>query len=115
MLCCEGMNDETVPETGVKLPRYIRFARSLALLSGAAGFGFAAGVTLLTAAGCGQSCAGICGVYGVMPAVDAGQHVDQGGGGKALDGEALDGPVSTGTGGAGGPLPAPALPPAWLA
>ncbi len=110
------MDDETVPETGVKLPRYIRFARSVALLSGAAGFGFAAGVTLLTAAGCIPApCAGICGVHGVVPAVDAGQHEDQGGGGDALDGEALDGPVNSGTGGAGGPLPAPPLPPAWLA
>jgi hypothetical protein len=110
-----GMDDEDALETGIQLPRYVRFARSLALLSGAAGIGFAAGVTLLTAAGCGQSCNGICGVYGVTPAVDSGQPANDGGDGHALDAEATDGPVNTGTGGSGGPLPAPPLPPAWLA
>lgn len=109
------MDDENAPERGIQLPRHVRFARSLALLSGAAGVGFAAGVTLLTAAGCGQSCMGICGVYGVTASVDAGQHHDGGGDGSVPDGEALDGPVNTGTGGAGGPLPAPPLPLAWLA
>lgn len=107
------MDDEDAPGTGIQLPRYVRFARSLALLSGAAGIGFAAGVTLFTAAGCG--CTGICGDYGVTPAVDSGRPANDGGGGEALDAEATDGPVNTGTGGSGGPLPAPPLPPAWLA
>jgi hypothetical protein len=110
------MDDDAAPEMGIKLPRYIRFARSLALLSGAAGIGFAAGVTLLTAAGCESiKCTGICGVYGVMPVVDAGEQQDLGGGPDAQDGEIPDGPVNRGTGGAGGPLPAPRLPAAWLA
>jgi hypothetical protein len=107
------MDDETGSEGGIELPRHVRFARSLALLSGVAGIGFAAGVTLFTAAGCG-SCNGICGAYGVT-AVDSGHHDNDGGGGDdALDGETLDAPVNTGTGGSGGPLPAPPLPRAWL-
>ena len=114
------MDEVTAPETGIPLPRYVRFARSLALLSGVAGIGFAAGVTIFTASGC-MSCNGICGGYGVsavdsgVSAVDSGHRANDGGDGPALDGEALDGADNRGTGGAGGPLPAPPLPPAWLA
>jgi hypothetical protein len=86
------------------LPNYLRFARSLALVSGVA-IGIAAGTALVTtASGCTfGSCAGICGV--APPIGDA-----QISGGP--DGSADMHPEHPFPG--GGPPPAPALPRAWL-
>jgi hypothetical protein len=113
-------NDETTNAPGdvpLVLPKHIRFARSLALVSGAV-IGIAAGAALFTA-GCAQNCSGFCGAYGVQPPIDA-QHdgaVDHAGGpdGAAdvdAGGVPLDGQV---VGGPGGPGPAPRLPVDWLA
>src|SRR5437763_7908844 len=72
-----GMDDARSAADGSTLPRYVRFARSLALVSGAAiGLGIAVGSTVFTAAGCSMGCTGICGVYGVAVDPDAGGHAD---------------------------------------
>ena len=106
------MDDELIPEGVFAVPNYILFARSLALLSGLT-VGVAAGATVFTASGCGQSCAGVCHVYGVAPITDAGQ--DQ----TATKDSAPEGTPSDGTqadgGTSGGPLPAPPFPASWLA
>src|SRR3954470_5537739 len=62
-----GMDDQLTPADGSTLPKYVRFARSLALVSGAAiGLGIAVGSTVFTASGCNQGCVGSpCGAYGV--------------------------------------------------
>jgi hypothetical protein len=87
------------------LPRYLRFARALALVSGAA-VGIAAGASVLS---CSMSpthpCNGICGVV-AMP--DA-QAADAAGGPADASPPAPDG------GAGGGPMPAPPLPRSWLA
>jgi hypothetical protein len=106
------MDDELITEGAFTVPKYVRFARSLALVSGLS-VGVAAGSTVFTASGCGQSCAGVCHVYGVAPAIDAGQ--DQ----NATKDSAPDGTPSDGmqadAGTSGGPLPAPPFPASWLA
>src|SRR3954470_16620304 len=74
-----GMDDERTPADGSTLPKYVRFARSLALVSGAAvGLGIAVGSTVFTAAGCDQGCTGIC-TNGVSVDPDAGSgwHPDR--------------------------------------
>jgi hypothetical protein len=67
-----GSNDATTnspSDAPFVLPKHLRFARSLALVSGAV-IGIAAGAAVF-GSGCGQNCSGICGVYGVRPPVDA--------------------------------------------
>jgi hypothetical protein len=119
------MDDAGSPVDDSTLPKYVRFARSLALVSGATiGIGIAVGATVFTAEGCAQNCYGSpCGDYGVYgipvnrdasgdgdhvvtpDAEDAGQDGDDGDDGASI--------ADAGTG--GGPLPAPPLPDAWLA
>jgi hypothetical protein len=87
------------------LPKHIRFARSLALVSSAA-VGIAAGAALLTDSGCGTNCTGIC---NYTPPKDAATDVTP----NVPDAAMADAlPPDAGAG--GGPLPAPPLPAAWL-
>ena len=88
------------------LPRYVRFARALALVSGGA-IAIAAGATVFATSGCSTSCVGFChGPIGVGLAPDASdQSADAGD----------DATVAQPDGGAGGgPLGAPPLPSSWL-
>jgi hypothetical protein len=104
------------PQQPFLLPRYIRFARTLALVGGAA-IGVAAGVAIVGTSGC-QTCMGICGVppptYGVPPITsDASASAD-----VAADAEhdaTVDADHDAGAfdGSGGGPRPAPMLPRAW--
>ena len=136
------MDDQRAPDSRLGLPRYVRFARSLALLPGLTALRVAVGATLFTASACiiPAPCAGICGDIprstdgtggvlgtggsdgtggsGGLPGsggfFDGGSHPDRFVDGQASDGDALDGPdVDARTG--GGPLPAPPFPAAWLA
>jgi hypothetical protein len=93
------------------LPKHVRFARSLALVSGAV-IGIAAG-TAVFASGCVQHCSGICGAYGVLPPVDAQVDHDGRRADGAVDADAPD--VSPNGHAGGGPRPAPRLPADWLA
>jgi hypothetical protein len=106
------MDDELDPEGAFIVPKYVRFARSLALVSGLT-VGVAAGATVFTASGCVQTCGGCVGGYGVAPAIDSGQ--DQ----NATKDAAPDGTPTNGAqadaGTSGGPLPAPPFPASWLA
>jgi hypothetical protein len=112
------------------LPHYLRFARTLALVSGAT-VGIAAGISVVSSSGC-SNCSGICGeVMGVRPygtggagglmgirppdmdasgiepdAADAG---DTGTADATIDGGSAD----AGDDG-GGPRPAPLLPRTWI-
>ena len=121
------MADEPKPtddrEGSYVLPRYLRFARTLALVSGAT-VGIAAGVAVISISGCESTCSGFCGhqvTMGVRPipgsdAADVGN--DLGGGADAgaasadavVDAATSDGTSETG----GGPRPAPLLPRAWI-
>ena len=100
------------------LPKHVRFARSLALVSGAV-IGIAAGAAVF-GSGCsdnGAQCFGSCGVYGVQPPVDAQydrpvDHADDRADGAA-DAGAREVPPDGHAG--GGPRPAPRLPADWLA
>jgi hypothetical protein len=78
-----------------RLPKYIDWARRLALVSGAAA-GVTAGATLFVGPGC-HSCVGICGFY--TPG-DAGGSVDAGVGGADVGG--MSGRAGAGGAGAGG-------------
>ena len=105
-------------EAPFELPRHVRFARSLALVSGAV-IGLAAGAAVF-GSGCGQSCNGICGAFGVqgIQAYDAQydravDHADARTDGAA-DAGAREVPPD-GHAGGGGPRPAPRLPADWLA
>jgi hypothetical protein len=111
-----GRSDETTnspSDAPFVLPKHVRFARSLALVSGAV-IGIAAG-TAVFGSGCGGPavCNGPCGFPGVRAATDAQYDtpVDR------ADGEADAGtrevPLDGHAG--GGPRPAPRLPPDWLA
>jgi hypothetical protein len=100
------------------LRKYIRFARGLALVSGVA-VGVAAGATVFTTASC--VCTGVCGDLGTR-VYDAGLHEDAvhedataGDRQFATDGSADVRPPKFDGGAGGGPMPAPPLPPAWLA
>lgn len=115
---------ELEAEQGYVLPRYLRFARTLALVSGAT-VGISAGVAVISTSGC--SCAGICGApitTGVRPIpIDAADVAPDLGGDTDADaartdaivdagaGDTVDGASDTG----GGPRPAPLLPRAWMA
>ena len=99
------------------LPKHVRFARSLALVSGAV-IGLAAGAAVF-GSGCGQSCSGTCGFFGVqgVQTYDAQHdtpvdHADARADGAA-DAGAREVPPDAHPG--GGPRPAPRLPSDWLA
>jgi hypothetical protein len=78
------------------LPRYLRFARTLALVSGAT-VGVASGISVISTSGCSSSCNGICGVMGVRP--------NNGGESGFMGTTGIGGFLgTTGTGGAGGLL-----------
>ncbi len=112
-------DDETTNSPGevpFVLPKHVRFARSLALVSGAV-IGLAAGAAVF-GSGCGQSCNGICGAFGVQgvqtydaqydaPVDHAGTRAD-----GAVDAGARERPSDGHAG--GGPRPAPRLPADWL-
>jgi hypothetical protein len=109
-----GPNDETANSSSDApfiLPKYVRFARSLALVSGAV-IGIAAGAAVF-GSGCVQHCSGICGAYGVLPPVDAQVDHDGGRADGAVDADTRDVPPDGHAG--GGPRPAPRLPADWLA
>ena len=101
-------------EQGYALPSYLRFARSLALLSSVA-IGVGAGVTVFTSAGC-QVCNGApCGDQPPPSFSDAGP-VDHG---PSMDGapdgsEAADAEIPD-AGAGGGPRLSPPAPAGWLA
>jgi hypothetical protein len=113
-------DDETTnasAEVPYVLPKHVRFARSLALVSGAV-IGLAAGAAVF-ASGCGQSCNGICGAFGVQgvqsfdaqydtPVSHPDAHAD-----AVVDAGAQERPSDGHAG--GGPRPAPRLPADWLA
>jgi hypothetical protein len=103
-------------EAALVLPKHIRFARSLALVSGAV-IGLAAGAAVF-GSGCG-ACTGVCGAFGVQgvqpydaqydrPVDRASDRAD-----GAVDDGARDAPPDGHAG--GGPRPAPRLPADWLA
>jgi len=104
------LDDETTNAPGevpFVLPKHVRFARSLALVSGAV-IGIAAGAAVF-ASGCFQNCSGcVSAPLGVQPALDA--QVDH-------SGDRADGADDAGAGqvppdghAGGGPRPAPWLP-----
>lgn len=113
-------NDEATNAPGdvpLVLPKHIRFARSLALVSGAV-IGIAAGTALITA-GCAQNCSGTCGSYGVQPPADLHrdgevEHAAGPDGAADVDARGVP-PDGAAVGGPGGPRPAPRLPADWLA
>ena len=97
------------------LPKHIRFARSLALVSGTV-IGIAAGTAVF---GSGCMCTGVCGSFGVQGAQRFDAQYD-----RPVDhlGDRADGGADAGTREAppdghagGGPRPAPRLPADWLA
>jgi hypothetical protein len=126
---------ETDP-TEYVLPWYLRYARRLALLTGAT-VGIATGVAVISSSGCETGCNGICGhisgtggaggTAGILVNPDAAGFGGAGGvmgvivvpsdaatdGNDAAHPDALvdAGPDDTG----GGPRPAPVLPRAWIA
>jgi hypothetical protein len=94
------------------LPKHLRFARSLALVSSAA-VGITAGASLVMGGGC--TCSGTpCGGQVYVPpnhdAADAVSNVPDASSSDASMADAL--PADAGAG--GGPLPAPPLPLTWL-
>jgi hypothetical protein len=113
----------------IVLSRHVRFARALALVSGAA-IGFAAGVTVFTSAGCDNpetpppcSVTGIC-VDSQKPLLGATRELLLTGAGataatvRSTSSDSTNGlvnsaPAVDGSVG-GGPLPAPPLPQGWL-
>lgn len=106
----------TAAEVPFVLPKHVRFARSLALVSSAV-IGLAAGAAVL-GSGC-SSCNGICGVYGVQGVQPYDAQYDR----PVNHGDArADGAVDAGARevppdghAGGGPRPAPHLPVDWLA
>jgi hypothetical protein len=94
------------------LPKHLRFARSLALVSTAV-VGIAAGAAVF-GSGC-SSCNGICGVYGVQPPVDAHlRPARDAGDGLDAAADATGQRVPPDGHAGGGPSPSPHLPPDWL-
>ncbi len=107
-------DDETTDSTAdvpFVLPKHVRFARSLALVSGTV-IGLAAGATVF-----GSGCLDVgAQVFGVQPPVDAQyEPVDHAGdrADASVDSGAPDVPPDGHAG--GGPRPAPRLPADWLA
>lgn len=94
------------------LPKHVRFARSLALVSGAV-IGIAAGAAVF-----GSGCIANTGsqaFYGVQPPVDAQYDRPVDHGGDRADGSADAREVASDGHSGGGPGPAPRLPADWLA
>lgn len=111
------MTDEPKPteehEGSYVLPRYLRFARTLALVSGAT-IGIAAGAALISISGCESSCNGFCGhqiTMGVRPIPGSDADAGAAPADAVVDAATSDGTSDTG----GGPRPAPLLPRAWTA
>ncbi len=112
------------------LPRYVRYARALALVSGAA-IGIASGAAVISSSGCG--CNGFCGSSPGLPPIHRDSSVgpdtaDADDGtvtdatvtdATAPDATAFDAALDAGSADAsdtgGGPRPAPLLPRAWIA
>ena len=93
------------------LPRYLRYARALALLSGAV-VGVAAGAAAVSSTGC--TCSGTpCPGQSYQPPLtrDAASDLESDARMDATQ-EAKDGAVDSG---GGGPRPAPRLPRGWIA
>jgi hypothetical protein len=109
-------DDETTNSPGevpFVLPKHVRFARSLALVSGAV-IGIAAGATVF-GSGCESTkCQGFCG-FGVQAPVDAqyDRPVDRAS--DRADGSADAREVASDGHSGGGPGPAPRLPANWPA
>jgi hypothetical protein len=97
------------------LPKHIRFARSLALVSGAV-IGIAAGAAVF-GSGCGGQtvCNGFCGFPGVQPAIDAQYDRPVDHANDRPDGSTDAREVASDGQSGGGPRPAPHLPADWLA
>jgi hypothetical protein len=110
-------DDESPPSPGdvpFVLPKHVRFARSLALVSGAV-IGIAAGAAVFGSGCSAHKCMGICGVYGVQPPLDAQPERPADHAGDRADGSADTQQAPLDGHGAGGPRPAPRLPADWLA
>jgi len=101
------------------LPRYVRFARRLALLSGTAAIGIAAGAVTVSISGCVRTCMGPCPGQPDDPPVsypDASHDAGNGDTTGAPTDAFFDAPHAGDADGAGGgPRPAPLLPRAWIA
>lgn len=97
------------------LPKHVRFARSLALVSGAV-IGIAAGAAVF-GSGCGGQtvCNGPCGFPGVRAAIDAQYDRPVDHANDRADGSADAREVASDGHSGGGPRPAPRLPADWLA
>jgi hypothetical protein len=104
------IDPETIETPGASyvLPHYLRYARALALLSGAA-VGIAMGAAVMASSGCQPVCSpGCAGAPGIGP-----MFVD---GSADPSGDDAAAPPDAGSGDTGGgPRPAPVLPPAWIA
>jgi hypothetical protein len=109
MLAMSFESESSEPEAEpIALPRYLRYARALALLSGAA-VGIAAGMAAVSTTSC-SSCSGTpCGGPVYQPTQDAAGSVARDSGSDAT---VRDGANDSG---GGGPRPAPSLPPGWIA
>ena len=106
--------DENLPGSGENsyvLPRYLRYARALALVSGAA-VGVSAGVLIVSGSGFVGCCSGTpCPGQTIQPrSQDASSDVASESQSDAMTSAAPDGGDVDG---GGGPRPAPLLPPAW--
>jgi len=107
------------------LPRYLRFARRLALLSGTAAIGIAAGAVTVSTSGCVRTCTGPCGPEPPPPITypDASHDTGTADATDASAADAADAGAADAAGGdagdtdgaGGGPRPAPLLPRAWIA
>ena len=118
-----GMPTEGEPPSfGAKsfiLPRYLRFAQALALVSSGVAVGIAAGAATVSTSGCVQNCSGTpCPgdpPYRSPPNKDASSDVTGDAAGAAFGDASVDGGKTSGDAGGGGPRPAPLLPRAWNA
>jgi hypothetical protein len=110
------------PSSGAKsfiLPRYLRFAQALALVSSGVAVGVAAGAATVSTSGCVQNCTGTpCPgdpPYRPPPGKDASSDVTGDAAGVAFGDASVDGGKTSGDASGGGPRPAPLLPRAWNA
>jgi hypothetical protein len=111
-----GPNDETAESSSdapFVLPKHVRFARSLALVSGAV-IGIAAGAAVF-GSGCSPTgCIGFCG-FSVQAPVDAQYDRPVDHANDHADGSADTREIPPDGHAGGGPRPAPRLPANWLA
>ena len=102
------------PTTFPFVPKHVRYARSLALVSGAV-IGIAAGATVF-GSGCESTkCQGFCGFPGVRAAIDAQYDRPVDHANDRPDGSTDAKEVASDGHSGGGPGPAPRLPANWLA